>query len=101
MQTFLEPGTIHQGIFQIPGAYLVPSGFDLNDRSRGTGAVPYDARQADEPFLACQSNFDALAVRHDMNDRNHTAVQEVAELDRVGHFGQNGPRRQGNKFRFL
>jgi len=100
MQALLEPGTISQNIFQILGAYLVPSGFDLNDRSRGTGAVPHDERQADEPFLACQSDFDTLAVRHDMNDRNHTAVQEVAELDRIGHFGQNGAGRQRDKFRF-
>jgi hypothetical protein len=66
--------------------------------SKAAGFESEDDGQADESFLADESNFNALSVGLHGQNRGHSVVQEISRTDSFAHLVQNLAELQTHKF---
>jgi len=85
---------VREKFFEACRRHLVGAAADLHDDLRGAAVESDDERQADESFLACQTDFHALSVAHDGEHRSEAAVDEVDARERFTGFMQDGVGRQ-------
>src|SRR5580693_9305675 len=67
----------------IARTYSIGSPHGLSHDSTCAATKPSDSRQPNETLPTRQSYFDALAIRHDVQNRTHHSVGKITKLNEV------------------